>query len=517
MSQKILEIVIQAKNEAEKTLGKVSDDLKGINTQNEKLIQTAKNVGKTGAIAFAGISAYSAVAIKGAMGAEVAQRRLSHVLKTSSGASDEQVNSLIAQAEAMEKVGVVSADNIMTMQEEAASFDLSSEGIKNLIPAATDFAVALYGINPSAEQARQAMTGLGKASQGQLELLTKKGYILGKDSEAIMKNGTEQERIAEITKILSSNYKNLNTEMRNTAEGGMVGLSFEAGRLNDAVGSALIPAMKGLSDALVPIITNVANWIEKNPKLTAVIVGLSLGLSAFLVVIGGIALVLPGLIVGFGLIAGAVGAISLPLIGITVLITALIALVVWWAMNWQENLETIKWAWDIAVEFIKTVGIAFTEFIKTKIVAPITQFFTGMWTSIKDAFKTGVEGIIKFFDPFITTLEKIYNKIVDIIEKAKQLDVVQGAKNVIRNIFGGGKASGGGVQVGKTYLTGENGPELFTPATTGSITPNHQLAGAGAGMNLTINMNGTFMDDADRVAEKLGDKIIQSFKMINRF
>jgi hypothetical protein len=34
---------------------------------------------------------------------------------------------------------------------------------------------------------------------------------------------------------------------------------------------------------------------------------------------------------------------------------------------------------------------------------------------------------------------------------------------------------------------GERGPELFTPGTSGSITPNHALGG---GQNITVNVNG---------------------------
>lgn len=51
-------------------------------------------------------------------------------------------------------------------------------------------------------------------------------------------------------------------------------------------------------------------------------------------------------------------------------------------------------------------------------------------------------------------------------------------------LFGGGKASGGPVSAGTTYLVGERGPELFTPHTSGSIVPNGKLGG---GVNITNN------------------------------
>lgn len=45
--------------------------------------------------------------------------------------------------------------------------------------------------------------------------------------------------------------------------------------------------------------------------------------------------------------------------------------------------------------------------------------------------------------------------------------------------FGGGRASGGPVRAGVTYLTGERGPELFVPNVSGTILPNHVLQAAG--------------------------------------
>jgi len=55
------------------------------------------------------------------------------------------------------------------------------------------------------------------------------------------------------------------------------------------------------------------------------------------------------------------------------------------------------------------------------------------------------------------------------------------------SIFGGGKALGGPVMGGTSYMVGERGPELFTPGASGIITPNHALGGAQ--QSLTINID----------------------------
>jgi tape measure domain-containing protein len=51
-----------------------------------------------------------------------------------------------------------------------------------------------------------------------------------------------------------------------------------------------------------------------------------------------------------------------------------------------------------------------------------------------------------------------------------------------------GKAMGGAVAGGMPYIVGEQGPELFTPSTSGNITPNDQLgSGSSVNVNFTIN------------------------------
>ena len=62
----------------------------------------------------------------------------------------------------------------------------------------------------------------------------------------------------------------------------------------------------------------------------------------------------------------------------------------------------------------------------------------------------------------------------------------------IRSQSYSGRQLGGPVMGGQTYMVGENGPELFTPNTTGSITRNGDLGGGGpVNVNFTIVANDT--------------------------
>lgn len=52
--------------------------------------------------------------------------------------------------------------------------------------------------------------------------------------------------------------------------------------------------------------------------------------------------------------------------------------------------------------------------------------------------------------------------------------------------WGGGKATGGNVYDGTSYLVGEKGPEIFTPGRSGYITPNHALGGTAINAPISI-------------------------------
>jgi lambda family phage tail tape measure protein len=64
------------------------------------------------------------------------------------------------------------------------------------------------------------------------------------------------------------------------------------------------------------------------------------------------------------------------------------------------------------------------------------------------------------------------------------------------SLFGGFRASGGAVDGDKSYIVGENGPELFTPPSGGgSIVPNHKLGGSVA--YYTIDARGANAADVE--------------------
>ena len=141
------------------------------------------------------------------------------------------------------------------------------------------------------------------------------------------------------------------------------------------------------------------------------------------------------------------------------------------------------------------------------IFIPVFQGIKFSFDTIKDAveankeeFKTLLDFLQKYVAPFlggvfklaiqgiglaISTVVNVVAALISGFEKVIALASKIGG--FVGGLFGGGKAAGGPVMQGTTYLVGEEGPELFTPSSSGSIIPNNALGRSGSTINITVN------------------------------
>jgi len=126
---------------------------------------------------------------------------------------------------------------------------------------------------------------------------------------------------------------------------------------------------------------------------------------------------------------------------------------------------------------------------------------------LKTGFEDGFDGILDSFKQLI----------IDLTAEALAADIAQalfggggvgsggGLFGFLGELFGGGRAMGGGVVAGTSYLVGERGPEVFTPAMSGSISPNSSAGGVNivqnnyiSGSNLGPEQMTKILDDNNR-------------------
>lgn len=106
---------------------------------------------------------------------------------------------------------------------------------------------------------------------------------------------------------------------------------------------------------------------------------------------------------------------------------------------------------------------------------------------VADTGKTIETAITKSFDAVASTIaraavsgkmsmDQMVNAILADLERvALQQFIVKPLESMVSSAvssIAGSFAGGGPVQAGETYLVGEQGPELFTPSSPGSISPN---------------------------------------------
>lgn len=194
---------------------------------------------------------FSQNAIKLAQDRLVAETALAQQLRVSRNATDEQIQSLIDQAEALEKVGVVDAAVTTAMQARLAGFDLSTEAIKKLTPAILDYTVAEQGANVTTDGAVARANSLAQALQGNFASLTKVGFVLDDATKKQIAHGTEMERVEAIVDVLNSTYEGMNETMGKTFAGTVFRAKDALEDLQTAFGFALMAGLRPLAEELI--------------------------------------------------------------------------------------------------------------------------------------------------------------------------------------------------------------------------------------------------------------------------
>jgi hypothetical protein len=135
--------------------------------------------------------------------------------------------------------------------------------------------------------------------------------------------------------------------------------------------------------------------------------------------------------------------------------------------------------------------------------------FSGPFVFALNAIATLVATLITGFSQLVGFMSKAYDqakRVVDLIDNNK--DIFAAQSGLIPFVIGklAGRASGGPVTSGSSYIVGERGPELFTPNSSGMITPNNRMGG-----NTTINLNVTGAIDPEGTARTIIDVLNNSF------
>ena len=156
-------------------------------------------------------------------------------------------------------------------------------------------------------------------------------------------------------------------------------------------------------------------------------------------------------------------------------------------------------------ELTRSTSEWFAELVKAKEATDeISDAGKEMGFIFASAFEDAIIEGEKLGDVFKALLKDIARMIL-------RMNVTQPIANAIGSAFGGAKAAGGSVLGSRSYLVGEEGPELFTPGGSGFITPNNALAGAGGhSVSYTIDARGV---DEERIMQRMAPLLEQTVEV----
>jgi hypothetical protein len=421
-------------------LADVDNLRKGLNQADNEVQGFGGKIEKFGKIAGAAFLAAGAAAaayagklaidgVKAAIEDEAAQLRLATSLKNVTGATDATI---AATEDYITKTSLATG---VTDDELRPSLDRLVRATKDVTEAQKLQSLALDIAAGTGKDLGAVSEALGKAYDGNFASLKKLGVSL---DESIIKN----KDFDAATRVLATTFKDQATLQADTFDGKIRRLNVAFSEGKETVGAFILDAITPLIEIVVEKVIPAISEFSSN-------IGDNLGPV-------------------FSTFFGIVKAIAIPII------------------------EGLKSAFDKVSEAVSKNkdGLSDAKDLFTDIFTFIKNYLAPViGTVLKIALEAvgGVlAGLITGFSKLASFIASVVDRVKDLIELVRSNPLVKGIGSVIDNVFGGGRAAGGPVSGGTTYLVGEKGPELFTPNSSGAIIPNG-AGGSGTTINLTVN------------------------------
>ncbi len=175
---------------------------------------------------------------------------------------------------------------------------------------------------------------------------------------------------------------------------------------------------------------------------------------------------------------------------------------------------TLLFAFTAIVNVLALLLNALSAVVST--IADLVKWVGVNAQPVLNAMKNIVDGLTGSWKGLTDSIGKAVDILSSWISKAKQAaqyagsGILSGISNAVGGAvkaITGGKASGGPVQAGQSYLVGEHGTELFTPSASGYITPNNRLGGVSVNVNVSVGSVANSID-MRRLADLVGDAVL---------
>ena len=173
----------------------------------------------------------------------VAQTQLATIMRQRMGSTEEEIQTIRDLCSAQQELGVVEDDIAASGAQQMATFLKQKQSLEVLIPAMNNLIAQQDGLNATVQGAVSIGNMMGKAMQGQTEVLQRVGITFDETQKQVLQYGTETERAAMLAEVITANVGNMNEELGKTDAGKQKQLENTLGDIKEQLGSMVQGAM----------------------------------------------------------------------------------------------------------------------------------------------------------------------------------------------------------------------------------------------------------------------------------
>ena len=331
----------------------------------------------------------------------------------------------------------------------------------------TDAETLTRAIGEDADGALLAFLETVRAAENPMSVLTRLFGRENADEIALLVQSLDQARrafglIGDETLFAGSMQREF-TSRSATTENALLLLGNQLRRVQVALGSALLPSIVALAQALAPLLEQFNAWAQANPELIKALTALTAGLLAFKIAAIAARLLFGEMALGAMRLFRAlrwVGLVALPLVRAAVMALS-------------------------AAMLRNPIGLALTAIaLAAGLIiehwTPIKQFFIDLWNDVVAAFDAAWARIKPIADAIAAAISATDFTFGGGAQGGAQGGTQGGGSDAPNGTlldpeFGGFRARGGPVRAGRGYIVGEDGPEWFAPGVSGNIVAHADL------------------------------------------
>ena len=191
------------------------------------------------------------------------EAKVTRVMKNTTDATDDEINSLINLTGAQEKLGVVSQETQLAGLQELGTYVTQKESLEKLLPVMNDMIAQQYGIGASMESASGIATMMGKVlGNGQVDALSRLGYKFDDAQKQVLKFGTEEEKVAMLSEIITQSVGGMNKALSLTDAGKVALINSHLDDMKKSIGGLISDIKNKMIGEFLPSIEEVSNAIS---------------------------------------------------------------------------------------------------------------------------------------------------------------------------------------------------------------------------------------------------------------